>query len=231
MPEVYGVKIIKDFRFDKYEEVLKRLPDETILKIKKFRRYEDSLRALTAQVLIRTIASEKLNRNSRLINFKTGINGKPYIENQADFHFNLSHSGDWVACAESYRPVGIDVQRIKDIDFAIAERFFTKEEAKDIFSKEGDKEKKEYFFNLWTLKESYIKADGRGLSLPLDSFSFKIEKNKVFFATQNELKDCFFKIYDLDKGYKVSVCSLECDFPENITIMKFDDLIIDFLKK
>lgn len=231
MPEVYGVKIIQDFCIDKFEEVLNRLPDDMILKIKKFRRYEDSLRALTAQILIRTIASKKLNQNSRLINFKTGINGKPFIENQADFHFNLSHSGDWVVCAVSLRPVGIDVEKIKDIDFAIADRFFTGEEAEDLFSKEGDEEKKEYFFNLWTLKESYIKADGRGLSLPLDSFSFKIENNRVFFTTQNELKDCFFKIYDIDKGYKVSVCSLEYEFPENITIKKFNGLIIDFLKK
>ncbi|NLP14240.1 MAG: 4'-phosphopantetheinyl transferase superfamily protein [Clostridium sp.] len=207
------------------------LPDDKVLKIKKFRRYEDSLRALTAQILIRTIACSKLNKDKRLIKFAAGPNGKPYIDNEDNFHFNISHSGDWVVCAVSYRPVGIDVERIKEIDFAIAKRFFSKEEAKDLFSKEGEEEKKDYFFKLWTLKESYIKADGRGLSLPLDSFSFKIKKNKIFFTSQNELKDCFFKIYDIDNEYKVSVCSLECEFPENITIKKIDGLINEFLLK
>src|SRR5690554_253809 len=146
MPEIFGVKIIQDLCINRFEELLNYLPDDKVLKIKKFRRYEDSLRALTAQILIRTIACSKLNKDKRLIKFAAGPNGKPYIDNEDNFHFNISHSGDWVVCAVSYRPVGIDVERIKEIDFAIAKRFFSKEEAKDLFSKEGEEEKKDYFF-------------------------------------------------------------------------------------
>ncbi len=230
MPEVFGVKIVQDFSIDRFEKILNCLPCDRVMKIKKFRKYEDSLRTLTAEVLIRTIACTRLKKDNESIKFETGKHGKPYIPNQDDFHFNLSHSGDWVVCAVSHRPVGIDVEKIKEVDFAIANRFFSAQEARDLFLKEGE-ERKDYFFNLWTLKESYIKADGRGLSLPLNSFSFKIEKSKILFTTDNDLKDCFFKIYDIDNEYKVSVCSLENEYPKNITLKKFDDLLDEFLLK
>jgi len=65
------------------------------------------------------------------------------------------------------------------------QKIFSKEEASDLFAKE-DNEKTEYFFELWTLKESYIKADGRGLSLPLNSFFFRIENDNVIFVSESE---------------------------------------------
>lgn len=56
--------------------------------------------------------------------FQTEGNGKPVVRHIPSFHFNLSHSGDWVVCAIDDAPVGIDIEEIKPIDLAIAKRFF-----------------------------------------------------------------------------------------------------------
>lgn len=56
--------------------------------------------------------------------FETEGNGKPVVRQLPSFHFNLSHSGDWVVCAVDDAPVGIDIEEIKPIDLAIAKRFF-----------------------------------------------------------------------------------------------------------
>lgn len=223
MLEIIGVKLTDDIERDKFDKALNYLPDEKKEKIRRFRRYEDSLRALTAEVLIRTVSCSKLSLKSDSLEFKTGPHGKPYLKDYENFHFNLSHSGDWVVCAVSNRLVGIDVEQTKEINLDIAKRFFSREEYDDLSMKK-EEERIPYFFDLWTLKESYIKADGRGLAISLSSFSFKIEKDEIIFKTQNELKNCFFRRYDIGKGYKLSVCSLECEFPQNLLIKSFDDI-------
>ncbi|WP_265444375.1 4'-phosphopantetheinyl transferase family protein [Acetivibrio straminisolvens] len=227
MVELFGIKLANSIERDLYEKALNFLPNETKDKIKRFRRYEDSLMSLTAELLKRAIVCLKLGINNESVKFNRSAYGKPYLEGHEDFHFNLSHSGSWVVCAVSSKPVGIDVEKIKEIDLDIAKRFFSKEEVSDLFSKNGD-EKIEYFFELWTLKESYIKADGRGLSLPLNSFSFRIENDNIIFTSNDEPRHFFFKKYDIDKEYKFAVCSMEPQFPEEIDIKSFEE-VFEFL--
>lgn len=221
--EIFGIKLKDSIEQDVYERALSFLPEEKMDKIKRFRRYEDSLMSLTAEILIRAVVRFKLGIKNESIKFNRTAYGKPYLEDYEDFHFNLSHSGSWVVCAAGSKAVGIDVEKIKEIDLNIAKRFFSKEEADDLFSKKED-EKIEYFFDLWTLKESYIKADGRGLSLPLNSFSFRIENENIIFTAESEQANYFFKKYDIDREYKLAVCSMESQFPEGIHIKSFEEV-------
>jgi 4'-phosphopantetheinyl transferase len=93
--------------------------------------------------------------------------------------FNLSHSGDYVliAVAQEHK-VGIDVERIRsDMEFeSIANRFFSPNETAELTSL-PPKQKTIAFFNCWTRKEAYIKAQGLGLSLPLGSFDVSLASN------------------------------------------------------
>ena len=92
--------------------------------------------------------------------------GKPHIflDAEHEFHFSLSHSGDYSICAVGKSPVGADIEAIGNDKERIAERFFAKEE-------QGFIKDSESFYRIWTLKESFMKAVGLGMKLPMDSFT------------------------------------------------------------
>ena len=119
-------------------------------------------------------ACEELGLNNLDGEIATDEHGKPYFVNARDKYFNISHSHDRVMCAIGDVPVGCDVQKIgnkSERAIKIAKRFFTKEEFEKLMNTEEEKERNGFFFEMWALKESYIKCVGGGLNIPLDSFS------------------------------------------------------------
>jgi 4'-phosphopantetheinyl transferase len=118
--------------------------------------------------------------------FSFNSHGKPTIANTmpTPLYFNLSHCLNRVTLAVTHLgELGIDVEKIKPVDQlrGLAERCFTAPERDYILQGARRQENispahlqsQEWrFFKLWTLKEAYIKACGKGLSIPLDSFSF-----------------------------------------------------------
>lgn len=100
--------------------------------------------------------------------------GKPFFPALPGFCFNLSHSGERVLCAVSPSPVGCDIELSRRVDLAIARRFFHPDERAWLLSL-PEAEREAAFFRLWTCKESFVKALGLGLSLPLDSFAVSLE--------------------------------------------------------
>lgn len=104
--------------------------------------------------------------------------GRPEIDQRAvscDLRFNLSRTGGLVACAVTRRRnLGLDVEdhENKNIQVDLAEQFLSPRELADLHALNVDA-RRGRFFDLWTLKEAYVKARGRGLSLPLDQFSMR----------------------------------------------------------
>jgi 4'-phosphopantetheinyl transferase len=96
--------------------------------------------------------------------------GKPYLIGHPDFHFNISHAGRYVVCAFSDAPVGIDVEIVASVDMKIAERFFARREQEYVFSQTSESARRVAFHRVWTMKEAYIKREGRGLNIQLPSF-------------------------------------------------------------
>ena len=103
------------------------------------------------------------------IQITKGDKGKPYLKNYPNINYSLSHSGDYAICAFSDYKIGIDIEKTDGYNLKIAKRFFTDREYNHIVNA---KDSKEEFFRLWVLKESFIKATGDGLSLPLNKFEF-----------------------------------------------------------
>lgn len=91
-----------------------------------------------------------------------------------DLRFNLSHTPGLVACVVAIgREVGVDVECIgrRLVHDNIPERFFSAREVAALRAR-PEAEQRDVFFDYWTLKESYIKARGLGLTMPLGQFSF-----------------------------------------------------------
>src|SRR6185436_18685723 len=92
-------------------------------------------------------------------------------------HFNLTNTRGLVACAVSvaHAEVGVDAEALdrSGETVAIADRYFSTEEVRALRAL-PESAQRQRFFAYWTLKESYIKARGLGLRLPLDQFSFRL---------------------------------------------------------
>ena len=99
-------------------------------------------------------------------NLRRDPGGKPYWEG---CHFNLSHSGPWVALAVGEERVGVDVECFRESRNveALAKRYFTPEEQAFVGSSQGR------FLEIWTAKEARLKWEGTGLRTKLDGFSVR----------------------------------------------------------
>ncbi|MBU3198547.1 4'-phosphopantetheinyl transferase superfamily protein [Clostridium estertheticum] len=228
--EIYSVNISNWDCKDKIDGLLEYISKEKIDKFKKFKFKEDILRSVYGDILIRNIICRYFNIKNNEINFMKGLYGKPYLKDVKEFNFNISHSGNWVVCVVDKKEVGIDIEQIKPIEIAIAKKNFTTEEYERIIGQK-DYLRISMFYNLWTLKESFIKIIGKGLYIPLNSFNVNIyNENNITVRTKNNLETFYFKQYNIDSNYKMAVCSKSTKFPQNVNRIESDDLYEEFTK-
>lgn len=100
--------------------------------------------------------------------------GKPFLWDLPQVQFSLSHGGDWVLCAVSDCPVGVDVEQPR-CTMEIARRFFHPEEVSAVEALAED-ERETALCRLWCAKEAFVKAMGGGLAMGLDSFAVELGK-------------------------------------------------------
>lgn len=227
MIEIYAISINENYPKNEFETIIKFLCKEKQEKLKRLKFFEDALRTLAGEIIIRNIVKRKYKINFEDIIFKKNINGKPYIDNIKGFHFNISHSGKWVVCAISDALIGIDIEKIKETNFKVAKRFFSEEEYIDLSNKESVS-KTEYFYDIWTLKEAYLKAIGTGLTVPLRSFTLKKENKDICIKTKDKDYNWNFNQYEIDKDYKLSLCAENEGFPCEIKKLTLDEIIDEF---
>ena len=152
--------------------LLDALSDSDRVAAARFRFPADRLRFTLGRGMVRHVVSAAVGIPPAELRLVAADHGKPYLADpQPAVHFNVSHSGDLVLVAFGNRPVGVDIELQRaDIDLAgIASTCFSPVERRDIFIAPADAQAR--FFRYWTCKEAWIKADGRGLSLPLVDFT------------------------------------------------------------
>ena len=141
---------------------LDRLPAALQPRILRFRRWEDAHAALLGKLLLRH-ALKTNNLPDTLEQLHYAAEAKPYFPTGPNF--NISHSGNRVVCALSTTGrVGIDIEAIRPLSFDDFQTQFTPTEWLAI---RGAADPVVAFYRFWTAKESLIKADGRGLGIPL----------------------------------------------------------------
>ncbi|MBN2738190.1 MAG: 4'-phosphopantetheinyl transferase superfamily protein [Spirochaetales bacterium] len=153
-----------------FEDLLGFLLPQRKARVLSFHHRDDRLRALWGELLSRSIIREHLGEAFQ--NRQYGVNecGKPYLESREDFHFNVTHCGEWVFLIVSPFSCGIDCEKLKPINLKMGRRYFTPEEADYIESLPKDQQSLA-FFRIWTLKESYLKMLGIGLTRGMKFFS------------------------------------------------------------
>ena len=120
--------------------------------------------------------------------------------------------------AVSDRAVGIDIERRKKNHLAVAKRCFCPEEYEDIIAVADPQEQERRFLAYWTMKEAYVKCEGSGLTIPLDSFRVVWDEGYTGSHILIEEKDdgsvavaygCTTLLSGRTEEYCVSVCQRE----------------------
>lgn len=132
---------------------------------------------LLARTLLRTVLSKYVDVSPQSWRFRTNENGKPEIDLPKKYRFlrfSLTRTNGFMACAVAAdREIGIDAEAISgtvEID-TVADCYFAPAEASAL-QRLSPELRRRRFFELWTLKEAYLKARGFGLSLPLENILF-----------------------------------------------------------
>lgn len=187
---------------------------------KEFRFYfpDDQRRYLVTRVLVRTVLSRYLHVQPADWRFANNRYGRPEIANlsrdECGLCFNISHTRGLIALGVTkHRELGVDVEnlRTRDVSLGIADRFFAKAEVDELATVPKERQQ-DRFFEYWTFKESYIKARGMGLSIPLGKFSFNYpHEHAVNLAIDPELGDdanrWSFWQYRPTEEYLMAVCA------------------------
>ncbi len=171
----------------------------------RLRRPEDRARSVTAGLLLRFGLAERFGLPPGSCSIERGENGKPFVKGRPDCCFNLSHAGEWAVCALSAAPVGVDIERAEGRHEDLARRFFCPEEFAWL-GRQPEDGREEAFFRLWTLKESYIKYLGKGLSLSLSAFCIH-PGPPVAVTQEGKHVSCRFREYSDCIGYRLAVCA------------------------
>ncbi len=219
MVNIFGINIEENLDYINVPSLLRYVSPDKQHRINAFRNHRDAQRVLIGDLLIRSIACRHLKLRNDELDFRTNEYGKPYLVGIDDFHYNLSHSGRWVVCVVDTKPIGIDIEEIVPVEMDIIYNYFSHEEIN--YLKETSLEKKkEVFYDIWTLKESYIKALGYGLSEELNSFTIEMYgDSKVKVKEAYNYSPVFLRKYEIDWEHRLSVCALNDDFPNNINIV------------
>ncbi len=135
--------------------------------------------ALITRAFVRDLLSQYETCDAKDLTFKKGAKDKPYLDYpKTNLTFNLSHTDGLIICAVTKNvDIGADVENVKrdNAILDIADRYFSEEEVSALNTLPKDQQISR-FFDYWTLKESFIKAVGLGLSIPLGDFSFDIKE-------------------------------------------------------
>lgn len=156
---IFRIELIRFLAFiSQFSALL--LPDEEV-RAQRYFHEKDRHRFIITRGLLRILLGNYTNQKPGDIQFVKSIHKKPSIQG-SDWHYNVSHSGDWALIALSKTAVGIDLEKV-DGDFRyqdiLPESFSPHEQA---FIQKSP-EPRAQFYQLWTRKEALVKATGRGI--------------------------------------------------------------------
>jgi 4'-phosphopantetheinyl transferase len=164
------------------------LDADECLRASQFRRPIDRDRFVARRGLMRAQLGQELGIAPQMVRIATDEHGKPFLRDDPDLAFNLSHShglallatmrGGAIGCDIEWRNPELACPRV-------AERLFAREEYETLTALPPE-QWIAGFYNCWTRKEAYVKALGLGLSHPLDAFTVSVAPSEPARFTSDE---------------------------------------------
>ena len=206
---VLDLRVLQNGR---WRALLPELPQDRRERTLNCRFEDDSIRLAGAGWLLRQ-ALERAGVPVEAQRFAVNPWGKPELAGNSRVHFNLSHSGMWAVCAVSDHAVGVDVE-LPRCSMTVAERHFCPEELRHL----PQQDQSLVLNRLWTAKEAFVKAIGRGLTVPLNSFRVFLRENAAELEqTCTDLPYALYE-YDLHPCRLCLCCAVSKPQPEILTV-------------
>ncbi len=192
------------------------LSDDEQARAVRFVSHFDKIRFSITRGVLRQLLSAYTGHSAKSIQLVYGHHGRPALTASQGhgINFNLSHSGEHAYFALSRDgDVGIDIERIRPYSptyrLRLAKRFFSEMECSAIKGLSASTVE-QAFFACWTRKEAYIKAHGRGLSLPLSRFSVSVDPSSAAQLLSTPWRPSDYKLtrlWDLPapRGYRATI--------------------------
>jgi 4'-phosphopantetheinyl transferase len=149
------------------------LSPEEIVQADRFHFERDRRSFVVCRGTLRWLLAFYAGGNAAQLRFRHGAMGKPYLSGSPALQFNVSHSNGIALLAFALeQEIGVDVEFMRpEIDFAgLADHSFSEAERAEVLAC-SSQDRANIFYQYWTCKEACIKADGRGMSVPLEQFS------------------------------------------------------------
>ena len=171
---------------------------------------------IIADKLLSFALKRNFDLNINEINIKLGTHGKPYIEN-SDIHYNISHCSGIVCLSLGKTESGIDVDKLRPYNERLAGKVCTSAEICEIEQSENGEL---MFMKFWTLKESYVKLIGLGLSFGTKNIEFSLKEKIPKITNINEPDIQIFQQV-IDDEFVLSCC-VKSEVPERIEVLNLD---------
>ncbi|PTV44097.1 phosphopantetheine-protein transferase [Acinetobacter oleivorans] len=178
---------------------------------------------LISRVLVKTVLADKLGISPHQVNIQLHPNGKPFVQGRKAVYFNLTHSADVIILAVTEEgEIGVDIEQVdREFEWMRVDSVLAPNEIEWIQENEPIDPFSVYqrFFQIWTLKEAYIKCTGEGMSRHLKKLNFHVLPEHIQFLDSTndaqKTEQYYFESYIYDSNFIFSIClqqrcSLEC---------------------
>ncbi|MFV5642306.1 4'-phosphopantetheinyl transferase family protein [Acinetobacter oleivorans] len=178
---------------------------------------------LISRVLVKTVLADKLGISPHQVNIQLHPNGKPFVQGSKAVYFNLTHSADVIILAVTEEgEIGVDIEQVdREFEWMRVDSVLAPIEIEWIKENELTNSSSVYqrFFQIWTLKEAYIKCTGEGMSRHLKKLNFHVLPEHIQFLDSTndaqKTEEYYFESYIYDSNFIFSIClqqscSLEC---------------------
>lgn len=154
----------------------------------------------TAHALLRFVLRQEYGIED--FSLSKNSHGKPFLSSHPHIYINLSHCRGLAVCAAGNAPLGVDCEPVSKMRSGAARRVCAPPETIQL---ECSDNPDLLFTRIWTLKESFVKAVGRGISYPMKNAAFCFDKAHII----TNVTGAHFCQYIIDGKYVISGCTAE----------------------